>query len=215
MRITRGYAMKKRFFIIVLIACLPLAVNAQSPAQPEKPKQAEGKRDMFPPQTVLNSDFTVSRPSFTRKGDNAGKGEIIEVSFDIENSTDIPKDLYVFVIATYEKTKWIKDSFETKKVRPENVVIEYFTCYPDSRKNYEYEENGQTVLRKYPKDYKLGINPATGKIYTLKDKLIIRSEHLTEYRKNFAYFNNVTVVVYDDDGILKYRQTYALEGRRH
>ncbi|MGL4370572.1 MAG: hypothetical protein ACRCUT_13000, partial [Spirochaetota bacterium] len=64
-------------------------------------------------------------------------------------------------------------------------------------------------------DYKLGVNPATGKMYTLLDKIIIRSEHLTVYRKNFKYFNNVTVVIFDDEGKTKYRQTYYLDGRRH
>ncbi|MGL4370531.1 MAG: hypothetical protein ACRCUT_12790, partial [Spirochaetota bacterium] len=145
--------------IIGMIFCLPMAVFAQSQpqsqAQQAQAKKADDqKKDKFPTQTVMNDDFSVSRPSFTRKGDNSGKGEIMEVSFDIQNNIDNPRNLYVFVIATYEDTKWVRNSFNTKNSYPEKVAIEYFVPFPDNQKNYEYEENGKTEIRKFPKDYK-------------------------------------------------------------
>ena len=198
---------------------VPVLCVAQNQTQPsaEKPKAAADSvsKEQFPPQSVVNDDYTVSHPSFLKKGDNAGKGEILEVGFDITNNTDNPHTLYLFVVATHEVTKWQYNSFNTRKVVPQKVVTDYFSVQPDDQKNFEYELNGVKELKKYPKDYKLGVDPATGKIYTLKDKLIVRTQHLSLYRKNFKMFNNVTVMIYDDEGKMKFRQTYALNGIRH
>ena len=214
--------MNKRLLIAALICILPVLGCAQpqpqAPAQPSdqgKKADASGTKDPFPPQSVDTDDYKVSPPSFLRKGDNQGKGEVLEVGFDITNNTDNPHQLYLFVIATYEDTKWLYNSFKTKKTVPEKVAIEYFSASPDNRANFEYDINGVKELKKYPKDYKLGVDPATGKIYTLKDRIIVRTQHLTEYRKNFKMFNNVTVIVYDDEGTVKFRRTYALKGIRH
>jgi hypothetical protein len=208
--------MIKKVLIIAVISFLSGVGFAQSPAvdQTKKTSTLESK-DQFPPQSVTNDDFTVSQPTFLKKQNNEGKGEELEVGFDITNNTDNPHDLYIFVIATYEETDWQYNSFKTRKVIPRKVQIEYFSPYPDDQKNYEYDINGAKEIKKYPKDYKLGVNPNTGKIYTLKDKIIVRSNHLTLYRKNFKYYNNIAIIVYDDEGKVKFRREYILNGRRH
>jgi len=208
----------KRFFMILMICILPSAVFSQNQntAQPAQPKKAEeGKKEQFPPQSVLNNDFTVSMPSFVKKGDNLGKGEVLEVGFDLSNNVDSSATLYIFVIATYEDIKWQYNSFQSKKTFPEKIQTAYFTPYPDTNANYEYDINGEKELKRYPKDYKAGINPADGKPYLLKDKIIIRSRHLSLYRKNYKFYNNVTIVIFDDEGKTKFRQTYSLEGTRN
>ena len=88
------------------------------------------------------------------------------------------------------------------------------TPAPNDPANFEYDINGAKELKKYPKDYKLGVDPQTGKIYSLKDKIIVRTQHLNLYRKNFKFYNNVTIILYDDAGKMKFRQTYALKGKR-
>ena len=214
----QGDLTMKRLFLILIICILPSALFSQNQnaAQPAETKKADDrKKDAFPPQSVQNEDFVVSMPSFVRKGDNLGKGEILEVGFDITNNLDSPRTFYIFVIATYEDIKWQYNSFQSKKTFPEKVQTAYFSPYPDTNANYEYEINGEKELKRYPKDFKAGINPADGKFYTLKDKLIIRSNHLCIYRKNYKYYNNVTIILYDEEGKLKFRQTYALEGSRH
>ena len=213
--------MNKHLLIIAFACIFPVLGFAQtqapSAAKSEQVKKNEtaDSKDLFPPQSVKTDDYTVSQPSFLRKGDTQGKGEVLEVGFDITNNTDNPHQFYLFVVATYEDTKWQYNSFNTKKTVPQKVAIEYFSAVPDTRENFEYDINGAKALKKYPKDYKLGVDPATGKIYTLKDRIIVRTQHLTEYRKNFKMFNNVTVMVYDDEGKVKFRQTYALKGIRH
>jgi len=213
--------MSKRLIIIALICVFPVLGSAQTqtpaPVKTDQVKKNEtaGSKDPFPPQSVKTDEFTVSQPSFLRKGDNQGKGEILEVGFEITNNTDNPHNLYLFVIATNEETKWQYNSFKNKKITPQKVAIEYFSVSPDVQSNFEYDSNGEKELKKFPKDFKLGVDPATGKMYTLKDRIIVRTQHLTVYRKNFKMFNNVTVMIYDDEGKVMFRRTYAMSGKRH
>ncbi len=70
------------------------------------------------------------------------------------------------------------------------------------------------MKKKHAKDYKLGVDPATNKPYALKDKIIIRTDHLSPYRKNYKFFNNAAVLIYDDEGKLLYRQLYLIDKMR-
>ena len=105
------------------------------------------------------------------------------MQFEVVNETDVPRDFYVFVIATTEETKWVMNSFNTRRTAPEKVDITWFAPQPDNQGNFEYDVNGSKVIKKFPKDYKLGVDPATGKAYHLKNKFTVRTEHLTKYRK--------------------------------
>ncbi|HEY1407227.1 MAG TPA: hypothetical protein VF857_11505, partial [Spirochaetota bacterium] len=137
-----------------------------------------------------------------------------EVVFELTNTEDTPRDLYIFVLASHEEQKWVYNSFRTKRSVPERVDVDLFVPVPSDRANFEYDINGAKLIKKYAKDYKLGVDPSTGKAYHLKDKVIVRTEHLSPYRKNYTYFNNATVLVYDDEGKLLFRQIYALNGFR-
>ena len=111
-------------------------------------------------------------------------------------------DFFIFVIATYEKLEPIKSSFE--KPVPKRDIIRNFNAFPNNRKNFEYPPNDDEKkmgkkfrLEKFPKDNKLGTDPSTGKPYSLSDNLIIRTEHFTKYRKNYVFFNTITILLFD------------------
>jgi hypothetical protein len=175
------------------------------------------KEDPTPTYAVSNEDFSVSMPSFSKKTDLQGKGEILEVQFSIENNTDGKHQLYVFVLASREDIKWVSNSFNTKKIYPEKNDISEFVPVPGAKDNFEYEENGVKSLKRHAKNFKLGVDPSTGNPYELsavKNRLNIRTEHLVTYKKKYKFFNHVTILVYDDEGKVMFRQIYELKGVR-
>jgi hypothetical protein len=179
-------------------------------------KADKGSKDPFAPYTMATDDLLeVSWPTFSKKVDPKGRGDILEVMFSIRNNTDNKHQFYAFVLASYEEIKWGKNSFDTKKTFSEGIKIDYFAPYPDNKENFEYDINGEKQYKKFPKDYKLGVDSDTGKPYQLGESPInFRTEHLSVYRKNFKLFNNVTIIVYDDEGKMLFRQTYELKGKR-
>ena len=52
------------------------------------------------------------------------------------------------------------------------------------------------------------------KLAVLKEKLLIRTEHLSKYRVNYKYFNYVTIMMFNEKGEPVYRQLYELMGWR-
>ena len=185
-------------------------------AEKKTEKVDKNTKDPFAPYTVLSDDILdVSWPSFSKSTDPKGRGDMLEVQFSIRNNTDNKHQFYAFVLASYEEVKWGKNSFNTRKTYSEGIKIDYFAPYPDNKENFEYEINGEKQYKKFPKDFKFGAEPDTGKPYFLFDRPInFRTQHLSVYRKNFKFFNNVTIVVYDDEGKMLFRQTYELKGKR-
>jgi hypothetical protein len=228
----------------IIIASFAVSALSQTTTQPA-PKKAEpatkidaekkaeqgdkNSKDPFSQFSVSSDEiFEVTWPSFSKKTDIKGRGDILEVQFSIINKTDNKHQLYAFVLASYEEIKWKKSSFDSKdsktlgndkyivkqKPVPDGIKIDYFAPFPDKLENFEYDINGEKQYRKFPKDFKLGTDSETGKIYFLNDKINFRTEHLNVYRRNFKFFNNVTIIVYDDLGKMMFRQTYELKGRR-
>ena len=172
-----------------------------------------------------SNKFKLKNIDFNRKIDFAGRGVQLEVQMIIYNLTDAPIDLYVFVIATNEIFEKRHDSF--KKILTKQQKLKMFIPYPNEIKNFQYPETdkkGKTIkdesgnvimqLLKMPLNYKKGVNKYTGKAYKLKNRLVIRTMHLSKYRKNYVYFNNVTVVIFDKDGSLAFKQLYYFKGFR-
>jgi hypothetical protein len=189
-------------------------------AQPAKTEQkAEEKAagndgDKFSPLAVSTDLFSVSMPTFTKKVDFKGRGEVMEIVFEIVNVDETPREIYVFVLATYETPRWKYNSFGTKKMIADKTAIDLFVPVPGPNSNFEFDVNGAKTVMKYAKDFKLGVDPVAKKAYTLKDKIVIRTDHLSLYRKNYKFFNNAAVLVYDDEGKVLYRQLYLIDKTR-
>lgn len=171
------------------------------------------------PLSLQSKDFSIKSIDFNKRIDIKGRGEILEVVMVLKNNTDNPIDLYVFTIATYEKTQKTRSSFE--KLIPEKEKLRTFKAFPGPDSNFQYpkydpsgkiEKNkkGETKMRyvKFPKD------PKKGKFYTLKNKIIYRSAHLSEYRSNYFYFNEVMVLIFNKEGKPIFRQLYKVIGQR-
>lgn len=179
----------------------------------------------IPVLSQYSNTFSIQNLYFNKRIDISGKGEILEVEFILENLTDDPVDIYLFTIATYEKTEVTKSSFEIPI--PPKERIRTFVTYPDDMQNFTYpmldkdgnpqkDENGleKIKLEKFPKNPKAGVDPFTGKPYHLTDKLVIRTIHLSPYRKNYFFFNNLAVLIFDSEGKPAYRKLFEIKGKR-
>jgi len=195
--------MKKKFLTIIMVLFTSVLLA-----------QTTQKLDI-PVQSLYSNQVKIKDIYFNRRVDTAGKGDVLEVEVLFENLTDNPMDIYVNVIATYEKEEKTKSSFEMPI--PEKERIRNFVPYPDDIANYEYNDSkGKKIFQAYPKNTKSGINPLTNKLYFLpvRDILVVRSYHVSPYRKDFIFFNYVTVLVFDKDGNPIMREVYELKGKR-
>jgi len=216
----------RTFVILSVIFTLASGLGYTQEKKKEQPPKEEKKAgaqtsqgelkngDNLTPQAAFTDQFSVSMPTFSKKIDVKGRGEVMEIVFEIVNSDETPRDFYVFVLASYETPKWKYDSFKTKKIAPDRTAVDFFVPVPGPESNFEYEVSGVKTIKKHAKDYKLGVDPETKKAYALKDKIIIRTDHLSPYRKNYKFFNNAAVLIYDDEGKLLYRQLYLIDKLR-
>ncbi len=208
----------KRMSLILLMMLLPWSADAQQGGakKVEAPKEKGTPiQSSFPVQAQYSKTFKIFPYYFNKRIDPSGKGELLEVEMIFENLTDDPQDLYIFVIATYEKKEKTKSSFEIPV--PESERIKNFVAFPDDIRNFQYEkdtEKGGVQLVKYPKNTKAGINPETGKAYHLDEKLLVRTFHLSPYKKKFYFFNHVTILVFDSEGKPAFRREFQLKGIR-
>ncbi|MCX8123984.1 MAG: hypothetical protein N3F66_07435 [Spirochaetes bacterium] len=195
--------MKKKYFALCMVLCASALLA-----------QTTQKLDI-PIQSLYSNQVKIKDVYFNKRVDVGGKGDVLEVEVIFENLTDNPMDLYVNVIATYEKEEKAKSSFEMPI--PEKERIRNFVPYPDDISNYEYTDSkGKKIYQAYPKNTKSGINPLTNKLYSLsvRDNLVVRSYHISPYRKDFVFFNFVTILVFDKDGNPILREVYELTGKR-
>jgi hypothetical protein len=215
--------MLKKIITVPIIIMLPLALLSQDAkkAPSKEPSRETVKKDDFPIQSIAANFFSINHITFTKVNDPTGKGELMQVSFELKNLIDLPLDFYIFVIASYEVPYQEMSSFRSPAVRGEN--IKNFAPFPDDMDNFEYDnsagEGGKTRLVKYPKRPTAGIYPPTGKPYRLVDNLIVRTKHLSKYRKDYVFFNMVTILVFEENKKkgemeLVYRQLYHVHGQR-
>ena len=191
---------------------LPVALFAQD-APEGKGKTALSTA--IPSQAQYSEKFVVEHCYFNRRIDPGGKGELLEIELILKSRWNDPLEMYIFTIASFEKEKKTKSSFEMPI--PERERIRNFVPYPDDIKNYEYENpdgRGKMVLVKFPKNPKAGVDPATGKPYTLKDRLVVRAKHLSPYRNDYVFFNNATILIFDGEGKAMFRKLYEIKGKR-
>ncbi len=196
--------------LILLLLLLPTLLIAE-----EQPKYSQKKG--FPFQAIRTDKFKIKHVYFN-KIVPADEGEMLNVDIVIENEIDEPLDLYIFVIASFEKSFIAKSSFVRPSLEDKNG-IKLFVPYPNDMENFIYEngkdKKGEKIrfYVKYPKDYKKGVNPKTGKPYRLDviKKLFLTTHHLTRYKKQFNFFNEAILLIFDKDGKLLYRQQYNLK----
>lgn len=209
--------MKKGISIAVILSifCFPLLSQEKNVTTGDREAAAKTEPSSIkniPVQSLYSELIDIKKVCFNRKLESY-KGDILEVEFEVVNKIDEPQDIYIFVIATFEKTEKTKSFFEPPI--PEKERLRSFVPFPDDIKNFEYIDSaGKTKLLKQPKNTKAGVDARTGKAYHLTDKLFIRTNHLARYRNNFYYFNMVMIQVYNSNGDPVFRQQYEIKGIR-
>jgi hypothetical protein len=167
-----------------------------------------------PLQSLKTDLFAIKSLTFNKKVDPAGKGELLQVEFAVENNSDSPLDLYIVVLASIREKEWAWNVFQTKKLTIKDIRTRYFVPYPDDMKQYEYEESGKKQIRSFPKDFKTGVDPYSGAPYRVERYLPVRTKHLSVYRKRYEFFNHVTMYIFDKDGELLHYDHYSLDRKR-
>lgn len=198
-----------KHLVISLFLIIPALLFSQD-------KSAETKIDLKkePVLSIFTDLFKLKNLSFSREQpDNSG--EVLETEFQLENLTNVSMDLYIFVIATHEKEYLTKSSFERPDLDDKNT-IKLIQVYPDDLSNYEYivkDESGteKKIYQKYPKNIKAGINKRTGKPYTLDEIITFRSRNLSKFMKKYYFFNQITILIFDAEETLLFRQSYAVK----
>jgi hypothetical protein len=218
----------KKYILTILLLLMPGVLLSQDDKSKSQVKSISLDKTTtnIPALSQYSNNFTIKNLYFNKRIDLGGKGEILEVEFILENLTDEPQDLYLFTIATYEKTEKTKSSFERPILTRERIRT--FITYPDDISNFTYpvtdeqgnvkkDKNGLDIVKlvKFPKNPKAGVDPKTGKPYHLKDRLVLYTTHISTYRNNYYFFNNVAVLIFDSDGKPAFRQLYEIKGRRN
>jgi len=256
----------QKYIITILMLIIPLLVFSEDKDEQTSPS---GKKKVKAKSVLSLYDNRVKIKSidFNKVMDMNGRGENLNVQMIVENQTDDPMELYVFVIALYDKEEITKSSFQ-KPIR-EKDRIRSFVPFPLDMKNFTIEQpkkssngtimrdsSGKEIMIKTlsmePNDIALGVDPETKEPYYLPsivknpildqndprfekdeakrrlkmrnvnntDNLVIRTNHLSNYRKNYFFFNHALVLIYqksDDEknkNPLIYRKMYEFTSLR-
>ena len=203
-----------KHLLISLFLITPMLLFSQEKVSQDKVSDNKLDLKKEPVLSIFTDLFKVQNLSFSRTL-NQDTGEFLETEFQIENLTDVSMDLYIFVIATYEKEYIPKSSFEKPELE-DLTLIKLKKTYPDDLANFEYVVKDSTgaekkVFQKYPKNIKAGIDIKTGKAYTLDDDLTFRCKHLSKFVKKYYFFNEITILIFDSDEKLLFRQNYLVK----
>jgi len=201
--------MLKKIFIIILLFSVSF-VYAEDTSN-KTPKQS------LSPLSTHSKIISVKSINFNKRIDLKGRGEILEVDFSLKNNTDNSMKLYIFVVALYHKNYRKLTSFDSPV--PPQKKIKTFVPFPNNLKNFQHtakDPMGKEYIQlvTYPKNYKEGTDPLTGKPYFLKNKIRVTTKHLSPYRTNYYYFNHAAITIYNKDGQTLFRQIYKLNGFR-
>jgi hypothetical protein len=216
----------KKYVIVVLVLLCPALLFSQEVKKDDAAKEQPKVITNIPVEAQYSNSFAIKNLFFNKRTDYSGKGEILEIEFILENLTDDPMDLYVFTIATFEKVEKTKSSLE--RPVPIRERIRTFVTFPDDISNFSYpdtdgkgnikkDKNGLEIVKlvKFPKNPKAGVDPKTGKPYHLDDKLTIYTTHLSKYKRNYFFFNNLAVLIFDSEGKPAYRKLFVVKGKRN
>jgi hypothetical protein len=113
---------KMKRFLSLLIILIPVLLFSQ------ETQTLSGKK-IFPVLAVKTDLFKVYNMSFN-KTIPGYEGEVLEVEFQIKNLIEMPHELYIFVIATYEKSYKTDSSFQSPSLDDLNQ-IKNIKVYPE------------------------------------------------------------------------------------
>jgi len=202
--------MKKITFFLLFFS-IALTLKAENTEKKATAKIDKNKIEITSPiQSIRTKRFEIQHLSINKVTEPKGNGEILEFEFQLENKLDFSTKYYIFVIATYEVIPKNLTSFDQPKSQKQKLWN--LVPFPNNIKNFEYTIKNKKKLIKYPVNIKDGINPYTAKPYFLKEKLVFRSGHLAKYKINYHFFNNATLLIFDENEKLVYRQEYSIHG---
>ncbi len=174
----------------------------------------------IPTVNQYSKEFVIDKIYFNKRIDISGTGELLEVEILIKNLEDDPRTLYLFTIATYEVDPKNLNSSFTIPIPPEKR-IKTFVPSPGPIDNFQYTlktKKGNIVKDKKGrakfKLVKFPIDPKKGHKIELKDKAHIKTYHISKYRANYFFFNNIAVIIFDEKGKPIFRQKYLVKGYR-
>ena len=171
-----------------------------------------------PTEAQFNKRFKISPIYFNKRIDPAGLGEILEVEMMFENLTEEPMDLNVITIATVEFPPKSNSSFERPIEKTD--IIRYLDASPDAD-NFKYplkDEAGNIQKDYYGHDRfeykKIPHDPKKANLIKLDDTYMLRTYHISRYRKKYDFFNAVAVLVFNTEGQPIFASYYTIDGKR-
>lgn len=199
-------------FLSLLILFIPVLLFSQ-----DKGVQNTTEKKLFPVQAVGTNLFKIHNISFNKMVPGYA-GEVLEVEFQIKNLVEEPLELYIFVIATYEKSYITESSFESPSL-DDAVQIKNIKVFPDDLSNFEYTEKNKDgsdkrVYIKYPKNIKAGVDLSTGKPYLLEEDITFRTKFLSKYARKYYYFNEITILIFDNKEEMLYREVFTVKEKK-
>ena len=199
-------------FLSLLILIIPVLLYSQDKAA----ENTSGKK-LFPVQAVKTDLFKIYNLSFNKTIPGYA-GEVLEVEFQIKNLIELPHELYIFVIATYEKSYQTDSSFQSPSL-DDPAQIKNIKVFPDDLSNFEYTEkdksgNEKKLYIKYPKNIKAGVDPSTGKPYMLDENITFRTKFLSKYARKYYYFNEIAILIFDNKEELIYREVFKVKEKK-
>ncbi|HOP61842.1 MAG TPA: hypothetical protein PK358_15100 [Spirochaetota bacterium] len=202
--------MKRFLFLSILI--IPVLLFAQ-----DKNTGNTSEKKVFPVQSIDTDLFKVYNLSFNKMVPGYA-GEVMEVEFQIKNLVEEPIELYIFIVASYEKHYKTTSSFESPSL-DDPLKIKNIKVFPDDLTNFEYTEKDKSgkekkVYIKYPKNIKAGVNAETGKPYMLDEDITFRTKFLSQYARKYYYFNEAIILIFDTNEELLYRQVFRLREKK-
>ena len=209
--------MKKKIILYTLLLLIsnPLFSQIKQTKQDINRDNTENMLINPPVQALYTNILELKNLDFNKRVAFSGKGESLDVVFELFSQSNEPLDLYIFVIATYEKVEKSESSFQSPI--PERDRIKTFVPFPNDIKNFQYldpQKQGKIRYIKYPKKPKDGVEPFSGKPYSLTNRLIVKTHHLSKYRNNYFFFNEVTILIFDSEGKPLFRQLFTIKGVR-
>lgn len=201
--------MMKRILCLLLII-IPVFLFSQ-----EKTTETGSEKKQFPVQAVKSDLFVLKNLSISKLVPN-NDGEVLEVQFQLDNNINESMEFYIFIIATYEDKPRKTSSFESPSLEKDRT-IKLIKTMPEDLSNFEYTEKDRTgnekkLYIKYPKNVKAGVNPATGKPYTLgQEDLTVRASFLSKYQRVYYFYNEVAILIFDSKEQLVYNQFYKVK----
>ncbi|MCL1911778.1 MAG: hypothetical protein FWG13_06205 [Leptospirales bacterium] len=204
--------MMKRFFSIIFVF-IPLLLSAQYTARMDSLETVH-----IPPEAQYSETFKISPIYFNKRVDPAGLGEILEIEMVFQNLIDEPIAINVITVATVEYELKSDSSFQL----PINKwdIIKYLDASPDAD-NFKYvvkDESGNPKKDYYDRDMheykKIPNDPKKGNFIVVDDTYLLRTYHVSKFRKKYEFFNTVTVLVYNKAGEPIFSCDYTINHKR-